>query len=178
MDWEGKVQTSHFACADCARQLLPGELFFSALIAGGDLGFQRLDYASEHWEGQDHARFISWWRQKVPQPGQERKALKLNVETLGQVFTHLKDSRSRAEQCLAYVVALALVRARKLHFIEVIQENASPLLVIEDRHRRLVHRIRDPGMSDAEQEHVLTHLLDITGNLEPATDPAEGTPLS
>ena len=172
MEWEGKVQTAQFTCADCARQLLPGELFFSALIPGGALGFQRLDYAAEHWEAQDHGRFVSWWRQKIPQPGQERKALKLNVETLAQVFANLKDSRSRAEQCLAYVVVLALVRARKLHFIEVVTDATGPLLIIEDRHRRLVHRIRDPGMSEAEQQHVLTHLLDITGNLEPASEPS------
>ena len=102
----------------------------------------------------------------MPEPGHERKAFKLNAETLAQIFANLKDSRDRIQQCLAYVVALGLVRARKLHFIEVKRDGDVSLLVIEDRAKGIVHRLRDPGMTTEEEQMVLANLLDVTAGGE------------
>lgn len=161
MDWEGKVVASQLHCTASGRTLAVGELFFSGLtIADGQ--FTRQDFSAEAWENQDKQRFLSWWRQRVPEPDQTRRAFKLNAETLAQIFANLKDSRSRIQQCLAYVVALGLVRARKLHFVEVTKNDDLSLLVIEDRHRGVIHRLRDPGMSPDEEQQVLDNLLAVT----------------
>lgn len=161
MDWEGKIVAPHLTCSVSGRTLAPGEVFFSALVVKDGL-FQRLDFATEAWAAQDQATFLSWWRQKVPQPGNERKAFKLNAATLGQIFANLKDARTRSQQCLAYVVALALVRARKLHFLEVRTEGDQQLLLVQDRAGGVVHRIRDPRLAQEEEAHVLHNLLELT----------------
>jgi hypothetical protein len=170
MDWEGKIITSHLTCAASGRVLEPGEVFFSALVVKEGL-FQRLDYSASAWAAQDQAAFISWWRQKVPQPGNERKPFKLNAATLGQIFANLKDARTRSQQCLAYVVALALVRARKLQFLEVRSEGEQQILLIQDRAGGVIHRIRDPRLGADEEAHVLHNLLELTsgGDLETTT---------
>jgi hypothetical protein len=161
MDWEGKIVAPHLTCSVSGRALAPGEVFFSALVVKDGL-FQRLDFAADAWATQDQAVFLSWWRQKVPQPGNERKAFKLNAATLAQIFTNLKDARTRSQQCLAYVVALALVRARKLQFLAVRTEGEQQLLLVQDRAGGVVHRIRDPRLAQEEEAHVLHNLLELT----------------
>jgi hypothetical protein len=167
MDWEGKIVATHLTCSVSGRPLQPAEVFFSALVVKDGL-FQRLDFAAEAWANQDQATFLSWWRQKVPQPGNERKAFKLNAATLAQIFSNLKDARTRSQQCLAYVVALALVRARKLQFLEVRSEGDHQVLLIQDRHAGVVHRIRDPKLGEDEEAHVLHNLLELTSGGEDA----------
>ena len=169
MDWEGKIITSHLTCSATARVLEPGEVFFSALVVKDGL-FQRLDFSADAWATHDQAPFISWWRQKVPQPGNERKPFRLNAATLGQIFANLKDARTRSQQCLAYVVALALVRARKLQFVEIRNEGDQQFLLVQDRAAGVVHRIRDPRLAADEEAHVLHNLLELTSGGE--TDPA------
>jgi hypothetical protein len=71
--------------------------------------------------------------------------------------------RARIPQCLAYVVALALVRARKLHFLGVEPAADGTVLVLEDRRRQLVHRVRDPAMNAQEEREVLDNLLTVAG---------------
>jgi hypothetical protein len=165
MDWEGKIVASHLTCSASGRTLQPAEIFFSALVVKDGL-FQRLDFSAEVWPNQEQASFISWWRQKVPEPGHERKAFKLNAATLGQIFANLKDARTRSQQCLAYVVALALVRARKLQFLEVHTEGDHQVLLIQDRAAGVVHRIRDPKLGQDEEAHVLHNLLELTSGGE------------
>jgi hypothetical protein len=167
MDWEGKIVTSHLTCSASGRLLEPGEVFFSALELKDAL-FQRLDFSADAWAKQDQAAFLSWWRQKVPQPGNERKPFKLNAATLGQIFANLKDARTRSQQCLAYVVALALVRARKLHFLEVRSDGDHQVLLVQDRAAGVVHRIRDPQLGADEEAHVLHNLLELTTGGEDA----------
>lgn len=161
MDWEGKIVATHLTCSVSGRTLQSGEVFFSALVVKEGL-FQRLDFSTEAWATQDQTGFLSWWRQKVPQPGNERKAFKLNAATLAQIFANLKDARTRSQQCLAYVVALALVRARKLHFLEVLSEGDHQVLLVQDRSAGVVHRIRDPRLGQDEEAHVLHNLLELT----------------
>ena len=166
MDWEGKIVAPHLTCSVSGRTLVAGEVFFSALVVKDGL-FQRLDFATDAWATQDQASFLSWWRQKVPQPGNERKAFKLNAATLGQIFSNLKDARTRSQQCLAYVVALALVRARKLQFLEV-RNGDHQVLLVQDRAGGVVHRIRDPRLAVDEEAHVLHNLLELTSGGEDA----------
>jgi hypothetical protein len=168
MDWEGKIVATHLTCSVSGRALQPAEVFFSALVVKDGL-FQRLDFASDVWPAQDHAGLLSWWRQKVPQPGNERKPFKLNAATLAQIFANLKDARTRSQQCLAYVVALALVRARKLHFLEVRDDGDHQVLLVQDRAAGVVHRIRDPKLGQDEEAHVLHNLLELTSGGEDAT---------
>jgi hypothetical protein len=165
MDWEGKIITSHLTCSATGRTLMPGESFFSALIMKDGL-FQRLDFSSVAWTTQEQGGYLSWWRQKILPPGNVSKPFKLNATTLAQIFTNIKDARTRPQQCLVYIVALALVRARKLHFIEVRSEGDQQILLIQDRTAGLIHRIRDPHLGIKEESDVLNNLLELTNGGE------------
>ena len=169
MDWEGKIVAPRLACCVSGQVLAPGEHCHSALLLEDGV-FVRRDFAAAAWAAEDQSRYLSWWRTRVPEPGAERRAFRLDAETLGQIFANLKDSRSRAQQCLAYVVALALVRARKLQFISVERGDQETALILGDRSRELRYRVRDPQLTPAEEQHVLDSLLAVTGG-EPAGPP-------
>ena len=117
MEWEGKIVAPQFRCAVSGQALAVGEAFFSGLRFQGG-AFQRQDYAAAAWADVDKGGFVSWWRRRVPVAGAQARAFRLDAGTLLQIFANLKDSRLRALQCLAYVVALGLVRARKLRVVE------------------------------------------------------------
>ncbi|MBA3937423.1 MAG: hypothetical protein H0X38_08170 [Planctomycetes bacterium] len=174
MDWEGKIVAPRLACCSSGRVLAPGEWCHSALLLE-EGGFVRRDFSVEAWDAEDQQRYLSWWRTRVPEAGNERKAFRLNAETLGQIFANLKDSRSRAQQCLAYVVALALVRARKLQFITVERGPNDAVLVLGDRVKDLRYRVRDPQMTPAEEQHVLDGLLAVTDTASGESGRADGS---
>ncbi len=169
MDWEGKISTPQLTCSVANRPLAPGEIFFSALVVQ-EREFKRLDFCADAWAELDHNHFISWWRQRAPQPGNERKPFKLNAATLAQIFTNLKNARTRSQQCLAYVVALALVRARKLHFLEVTNVGEEQFLLVQNKAEGVIHRIRDPQLGSDEEAHVLHNLLELTTDGDTVSD--------
>ncbi len=160
MEWDGKIEQPKLVCAATARALAPGETFFSALRLTHGL-FARSDFSAEAWPAQDPAAFLSWWRQSVPQPDRKRRALKLDAVSLGRIFADLKDAKDRPSQCFCYVVALCLARMRKLHVLSVLKESSGTFLLLEDRPRGVVHRLRDPGMNAAEEDQVRMNLMDV-----------------
>ena len=167
MEWDGKVASARFTCSVSGRALAAGEVFFSGLEAEG-AGFARRDFASEAWTAQDPARFLSWWRQRVPLPDPKRRQVKLDKDLLLKLFTDLRNSRERPAQCLCYVIALCLVRAKAFALVSVAEEHGAPWLVLDHKADGLRLRVRDPQMSGAEQEAVQSSLLDIIGLGDPA----------
>jgi hypothetical protein len=158
MEWEGKIVSPQFRCAATGQALAVGTEFFSGLRFQNGI-FQRQDFAAAAWAGVDRSGFVSWWRRRVPVPGAQARAFRLDAGTLLQIFANLKDSRLRALQCLAYVVALGLVRARKLRVVESGRHDGRGFLVLEDRAQGAVFRIRDVEMKEEEERRVLDDLL-------------------
>lgn len=161
MEWEGKIVSAPLQCSISGVRLQPGEAFFSGLTIQDGL-FSRAVFSAAAWESLDRSPFVSWWRQKVPAVDGGRQRLRLDADSLEQLFVNLRESRSRPEQCLAYVVALALVRAKRLVYQTIAPDDGGSVLIAQDKKRDLVLRIRDPQMTKAEEEHVLNALLQAT----------------
>jgi hypothetical protein len=159
MDWEGKVENARLVCAATGAPIAPGAAFFSTLAWDGSQ-FVRRDYSTEAWAGVDHAHVLSWWRQKAPQAGEDRR-MKIDAEALGRIFASLKDATERPKQCFVYIVVLFLVRAKKLRFVESARDRQHSWIVVEDRAQSVVYRVRDPEMSPEELEAVQRNLLEV-----------------
>ena len=168
MEWDGKVASARFACGVSGRTLGPGEVFFSGLVADGG-GFARRDFASEAWTSQDPATFLSWWRQRVPVPDPKRRQVKLDKDLLLKLFIDMRNSRERAAQCLCYVIALCLVRAKAFGLVQVAEEGGEAWLHLDHKADGVRLRLRDPRMTPEEQEQVQRSLLDIIGFGEPVS---------
>jgi hypothetical protein len=164
MEWEGKVAATRFVCMRSGRALEPGETFYSALELHDGV-FERRDISGAAWTAEDPAAWMSWWKRAVPAADPRRAAKALDANLLKQLFRDLKDKAERPERCFCYVVALGLARLRVLHLVEVVRDpaiaGAPAFLVFEDRANGVVHRLRDPGMSAAEEEAVTAQLLKV-----------------
>jgi hypothetical protein len=178
MEWDGKVQSATFTCAVSGRTLAPGEVFWSALVLVDGGVFSRRDVADEVWDTQDRSPFISWWKQRVPLPDPHRQRLKLDEHLLRTLFHDLRESRVRAQQCLCFVVALCLVRARAFRMSAQTGDNETVELVVEDKSDKRRWLLRDPGMTTEDQERVQQALLTIIGGSVALTDTPTGPPAS
>ena len=166
MEWDGKVANASFTCSISARVLAPGEVFFSGLVLDG-AAFARRDFAPEVWTTQDPATFLSWWRQRVPVPDPKRRQVRLDKDLLLKLFVDLRNARERPSQCLCYVIALCLVRAKAFALVAVAEDNGEAWLQLDHKADGVRLRLRDPRMSPAEQEQVQNSLLNIIGVGDP-----------
>jgi len=163
MEWDGKIQAPTFTCAVTGRVLAPGEIFWSALVSSPDSLFARRDVALDQWDSQDRSTFMSWWRQRVPIPEKGKQRLKLDEHLLRKLFHDLKDSRGRSQQCLCFVVALCLVRARAYKLETRTAADGRTEFIVEDKSDKSRWLIRDPGMSPSDEAAVQQALLDLIG---------------
>jgi hypothetical protein len=106
MDYHIKRCSRH--CAESGRELAEGETFYTVLMASGAT-VERLDYASECWQGPpDDA--LGWWQSTMPTQKSKRAKMAPN-DVLLHVFEELWQSDD-SDADLVYVLALLLVRRR------------------------------------------------------------------
>ena len=91
------------------RALVPGEAFYSVIMAQGD-NSSRADIAAENWQGPP-TDAIGWWRSRMPPEG-ARKLRPAPDSVLLETLCQLVE-RPESEP-LAYLLALLLVRRRVL----------------------------------------------------------------
>lgn len=155
IDWQEKVQRPQLICHASGEQILPGDTYFSALIVA-DGRMERHDFTETAW--QEHAEtehaYLSWWRHRRPDEKQETGPRIVNKEVLFTIFTDLKDSTERLQQCFAWLLALLLTRSKRLRYLDLVHEGDESYLIVEDRAAKEAHKIRDPRMSTAEEESV------------------------
>lgn len=111
-----EVQRCTRRCAATDREFLPGEEFYSLLVAEG-VQVKRLDYSREAWQAPpDNA--IGWWKSRMPEPNAKRLHWAPN-DVILHYFEQLEGNEAQAD--LRYVLALLLVRRKVLRM-----EGAAP----------------------------------------------------
>lgn len=111
MDYE--IQRCTRRCAASDRNLVPGETYYSAMVAEGG-AMRRLDYAAENWSGPP-AGALAWWRSQLPLRAEGQKRWAPNDAML-RFFEELAEAPEKAD--VRYVLALLLVRRRVLRIEE------------------------------------------------------------
>lgn len=98
-------------CAGTGQELMPGSLCHSVLVEkDGDL--LRLDYSDAGWTQPPHG-LLAHWRCEVPEVSATVKK-SLDVDDLMRQFEQLSDEASPAQDKFRYVLALLLLRRRRL----------------------------------------------------------------
>ena len=101
-------------CTATGRELMPGEWFYSVLLAEkGEI--QRLDYSQDGWQGapsyqaDDEIHLIGYWKSRLPTPNDNKVKLAPN-DILLNLFDQLGDQLDK--QDMRYVLVLLLIRRR------------------------------------------------------------------
>ncbi len=155
------VQPSTRVCAATGRPLVAGERVYSALTdeAGG---FVRRDYAADAWPGPP-AGAVAHWAGRVPAPHAPKKPT-FNEELLLDCFHHLAVRPETDRAAFRYVVALLLMRRKRLKFEDArtVPDGAS-VLVLRDAKGGGRHEVVDPRLTDAQAEAVQDEVFGLLG---------------
>jgi hypothetical protein len=155
------IQGPTRVCAATGRELRPGERYYAVLL--DDAGkFVRKDYAADAWPGPP-AGAVAHWAGRVPASDRPRKPT-FNDDLLADCFHHLGGSADPGRVNFRYVVALLLMRRRRLKFEDVRQaEGGGHVLVVRDARSGGRFEVADPRLSEAEVAAVQAEVFKVLG---------------
>lgn len=111
-------------CAVSGEMLVPGAECWS-VVTEVDGKLVRQDISAERWSGPPEGA-VGFWKCTVPQSAGVQK--KMDVDSLFEYFLQLTDSPNLTEQDYLFVVALLLMRKRRLILEENIEIDDQPAM--------------------------------------------------
>jgi hypothetical protein len=157
---EYQIQSSTLRCALTGRELKAGERYYSVLLLQGGK-FIRNDYSKDAWQGPPQAAF-GFWQGKVP-AGQKPRRLPIDDDLLVECLTRLEDDPTPEKTSFRYVVALLLMRRKRLRLEETKEEDGREVMVLRCARTGDRHHIADPGLSDEELEAAQDDVFRVLG---------------
>ncbi len=158
LDYPIEVDTRR--CSVTGRELQPGERFFGVLLEE-DGKLVRRDFSAEAWQGPPAGTF-SFWAGRVP-PREETRRLKIDDELLFDCFQRLADSDDEGRVNFRFVVALLLMRRKRLRFEETERQGEYEILCLRDSRGRELYRVTNPQLSEEQMETVQDEVLHVLG---------------
>ena len=156
------VKKSSRKCFESAREFLPGEVFFSALIEIED-STERRDYGAEHWKGPPE-QCIGWWKSRVPEK-KEGKVYWAPKNVLLAYFEHVCGDSKTVD--LAYVTALLLAQKKIL----TISESEDPaIMLLQNRSSKESFEISIPDISSTRLAEIQNELSERLFMDQPVED--------
>ncbi|MEO1007700.1 MAG: hypothetical protein AAFX79_03990 [Planctomycetota bacterium] len=166
-------------CAATGASLAPGARVASAIVADDADAWRRLDVAEAAWVSgwRPDGSVVATWRGTMPEASDDAPARIIDDEELVALFDQIGDAEERSAIELRYVVALMLIRRRRLR----VEGHAPEGL----RVRRLTPtggfaddgstRIADPGFDDDQLEAAIERVTAVLLGGDAAEPDGEAT---
>jgi hypothetical protein len=155
-----QIQTNTRRCVVTGRELQPGDRFFSALFDEKD-GLVRRDYSAESWTGAPEGAY-SYWSGRIPQDTAARRP-PIDDEMLFECLNRMAAEIEPAKIKFRYVIALLLMRRKRLKFAEAHREGDHEVLVLHSPQRGERFNVIDPQLSDEEMNSVQDEVFEVLG---------------
>jgi hypothetical protein len=150
-------------CASSGDSLRKNEPAMAALCEReDDEGFDRLDFSIEAWEqGNRPKRLFSHWRYTVSDSGKKEK-IGIDDAVLTDLFERLADDERPQRVAFRYILALVLLRKRKLKLVgrENAEEGEIWLLQFRGAEGEPT-RVQNPGIAEEEIQDLSEQLGEI-----------------
>jgi hypothetical protein len=157
---EYQIQPNTRRCSVTGRELHPGERYFSVLLdEGGKL--LRRDYSAEAWQGPPDGAF-SFWVGRIAAP-QGRRRPAIDDELLLDCFQRLDGQDEPGRVNFRYVLALLLMRRRRLKFEETRQEGPHEVLCLRCTRTGARHQVVNPCLTEEEMATVQEDVFQALG---------------
>ena len=157
---EYQIQANTRRCALSGRELRPGDMFYSVLLEEGGT-FLRRDYSSEAWQGPPHGAF-GFWAGRIP-AGEQNKHAPIDEELLLDCFQRLEGEAEPARVNFRYVVALLLMRRKRLKFEEARTDGDQEVLLLRCARTRNAYRVFNPRLTEQEMAAVQEEVFKVLG---------------
>lgn len=155
-----QIQSCTLRCARTGRDLKPGERFYSVLY-DRDGVLIRQDFSVEAWQGPPPDAF-GFWLSRVPPQGRPRQ-LVVDEEVLLDCFERLAEDLEPKKLSFRYILALLLMRRKRLRFEDAQREDGREILLLRDTRSKVCHRVVNPQLSEAELEEVEHEVQKLLG---------------
>ena len=155
-----QIQTNTRKCSITGRELQPGEKYFSALFDENG-AFARRDYSAEAWTGVPEGAY-SFWSGRLPLDSDARRP-PIDDEMLFDCLRRMDGETEPAKIKFRYVVALLLMRRKRLKFVETRHEDDRDLLVLQSPQKGERVSVIDPQLSDQEMNAVQDEVFEVLG---------------
>lgn len=147
-------------CAATGRPLQPGEPFYGVLLSEGGTIVRR-DYAPDSWTGPP-AGALGFWRGRVP-PAEGARRTPVDDESLLACLERLASNPEPAQVRFRYVVALLLLRRKRLRFEESRLDAGTSRLVLRCVRSGKRYEVSDPRLTAEEMAAVQDEVSRILG---------------
>ena len=154
------IQANTRRCAVTGRDLKPGDKFYSVLLDEHGR-FERRDYSSEAWQGPPAGAF-SFWAGRIPADGENRRP-PIDDDMLLECFGRLEGAVEPDRINFRYVLALLLMRRKRLKFEETVQEEDTEILQLRCVRTGTQHRVVNPRLIEAEMSAVQEEVFKVLG---------------
>jgi len=155
-----QIQTNSRRCAGTGRELRPGERYYSVLLDEAGK-FVRRDYSGEAWTGPPAGAF-SFWAGRIPL-GETRRLPRIDDDLLMDCFQRLEGQAEPGRLNFRYVIALLLMRRKRLKFEEQHTDGDQEVLALRCPRTRKLYQVTNPRLSDAEMEAVQDEVFQVIG---------------
>ena len=155
-----QIQPSTRRCSITGRELKPGERYYSVLLEEGDK-FVRKDYSMESWRGAPEGAFSFWMGRLAPPQSKRRQPI--DDEMLFDCFGRLEGQLEPGRIRFRYVVALLLMRRRRLRFEQNQQDGPQEILHLRCTRSGARHLVVNPGLTDEELATVQEDVFQALG---------------
>jgi hypothetical protein len=157
---EYQIQPNTRRCVASGRELRPGEKVFSVLLdQGGKL--VRQDYSAEAWQGPPPGAF-SFWTGRVPS-GEASRRPQMDDELVLDCFHRLEHENDAGRVNFRYVLALLLMRRKRLRFEDARTHNGQEVLCLRCPRSGHRYEVVHPQLSDEEMTAVQEEVGKVLG---------------
>ena len=150
-------------CSFSGETLQPGVKAVATLCEKEeDEGFDRFDYSEEAWEKIDPPdRLFSHWKYLVPDKN-ENKRITIDDEVLVDLFNRLNDDNRPKRIAFRYILALVLLRKRKLQLVSRDKDDEGELWYLKFRGMESdLISVRNPDIKEDEIQDLSDQLSEI-----------------
>ena len=155
------VPHSTKTCSVSGRTLAAGEKCY-AVLSEDDGKYVRRDFAAEAWNGPPPGT-VAFWAGRVPASDRPRKPT-FNEELLVDWFGHLAGRTEPDRVNFRYVVALLLMRRKRLKFEDATRaESGESVLWLRDAKSGARHAVPDPRLTGDEAAAVQDEVFRVLG---------------
>jgi len=168
-DW--KIARRRDRCSRCEAAFEEGTRHLSTLFFQGD-SLAREDLCGACFERRDRSLEIFYW---ATRQHQDRKSLSLDLPTLEQLFLRLEGKEEARIQELRYVIALLLMRKRRLKLVRIVRDPRETMLLKRPR-RDEAWRVPVCDFDPTRMDALRDDLIGIFEGTPPPEDPTPAPP--
>jgi len=155
-----QFQANSMRCSMTGRELRPGEKFYSVLFDRGT-ALERRDFSVEAWHGPPADAFCFWMGHVPPKEGPRR--VQFDEEVLYDFFKRLGEDPEPRKVNFRYILALLLMRKKRLKFEEVHTENEVETLLLRCAKTGKAYEVVNPRLTEEELAAVQEEVQNVLG---------------